>query len=420
MLQILCGMRLPPAQNGHGGSQRAWRFLQALHRLGNVHLVLLHRKTDLDMVSTHLAPAISLCATTTLIEIEDWEPSITDTQPRLLNIRSGWYDLFKVVSHEAPRFSLKTLHHISSKIPIHSPDLIFAGRLPVASIFESLITNKLITAQYKVADFDDILSRFYERQLATMANDRDLEWRLLKQIDIAVIRRAEVCIGKTWDSISVCSDNDVEILTKRIKKSSIIKVPNVVSRDQLPFRSFSLATRLLFVGNFRFLPNVQGLKTFVANGWPLVKRAINAVSLTLVGLHPTAWTHAFAKQHQLELHCNVPSVESFYYNSDIVIVPIFQGSGTRLKLLEAMAFGRPIVTTTIGAEGLGLVDKEHALIADDMKTFAAGIAELATNRELARKLVENSRRLQQNRFSTDHFEEAANRFFSSTLADRIT
>jgi glycosyltransferase involved in cell wall biosynthesis len=73
----------------------------------------------------------------------------------------------------------------------------------------------------------------------------------------------------------------------------------------------------------------------------------------------------------------VPSVEPFYEASHGVVVPVFEGSGTRLKILEAMAYGRPVISTSPGAEGLPIVPGEHFLLADDPEAFAVAAAQLA-------------------------------------------
>ena len=99
------------------------------------------------------------------------------------------------------------------------------------------------------------------------------------------------------------------------------------------------------------------------------------------------------------LHANVPRVEPYYEGSDIVIAPIFFGSGTRIKIVEAMAYERALVASTIGAEGLGIEPGVHALIADDMDAFAEAVISLAQDPALRAALAARAHALQQQRFA---------------------
>jgi glycosyltransferase involved in cell wall biosynthesis len=123
--------------------------------------------------------------------------------------------------------------------------------------------------------------------------------------------------------------------------------------------------RLLFVGTGSYVPYERGLAWFVREVLPRIK-ARTPVALDVVGDPPARPLEAGGVRYV----GRVPSVEPFYRTAHGFIVPVFEGSGTRLKILEAIAYGRPVISTSLGAEGLPLLGGEHFLLADDANSFA--------------------------------------------------
>ncbi|WP_420143843.1 glycosyltransferase family 4 protein [Sphingobium sp.] len=222
-----------------------------------------------------------------------------------------------------------------------------------------------------------------------------------------MILRKEREIAERWDGIAICSDDDKALLTAKFPDAAIWKVPNVVDKPLLPQRS-GAGYNILFVGNLSFGPNSHGLATFLAQAWPTVRDALPGARLKVVGMNPSADLHAKLRAADAELHANVPSVTPYYADCDIVIAPIFFGSGTRIKILEAMAFGRPVLSTSLGAEGLGVQDGVHAAIADSMPDFATALIDLADNPEKRTALAEAGRCLQQEYFGPMSMIRAVN------------
>jgi glycosyltransferase involved in cell wall biosynthesis len=130
--------------------------------------------------------------------------------------------------------------------------------------------------------------------------------------------------------------------------------------------------RLVFVGTASYTPYRRGLAWFVREALPEI-RARTPVTIEVVGDPPVRPVEAEGVRYVGA----VPSVEPFYAASHAVVVPVFEGSGTRVKILEAMAYGRPVISTALGAEGLPVTAEEHFLQADDPEGFAAGAARLA-------------------------------------------
>jgi glycosyltransferase involved in cell wall biosynthesis len=130
--------------------------------------------------------------------------------------------------------------------------------------------------------------------------------------------------------------------------------------------------RLLFVGSGSYLPYERGLAWFVREVLPRIQASVPVV-LDVVGNPPANPVEADG----VRFVGRVPSVEPYYAAAHGFIVPVFEGSGTRLKILEAMAYGRPVISTRIGAEGLPVAPDEHFFSADDAEGFAAAAEVLA-------------------------------------------
>lgn len=409
---ILCMMRIPPALEGHGGSQRAWRLLQALADLAPVHFVLISRKADKDAANVSLEPVRAIAETVTSIDIPEWQPAKQNWFGRVSRVHTGWVDLLGMHSHEAPAISRGGLQRIAEQLPVRSVDTVFAGRLPSAVIIDALIRRGLFRAGRKLVDLDDIMSNFRRRQLTSPRGLKGKQTRLLAHIDVALIRRAERAIATTWDAVSVCTDDDVAALRAAYPTSRVVKVPNVIERPPLAPRPPAADTRLLFVGNLEFTPNVHGLQVFVDEAWPVIRKACPGVTLDVVGMFPDDRVRQICTLEGISLHPNVPSLEPYYARCDVVIAPILFGGGTRIKILEAMAYGRPVVSTRLGAEGLHMETNRHAILVNSMQAFAEGVIRLCGDRELRERMVRDARELQQSRFGYPALADAVREMVS--------
>jgi polysaccharide biosynthesis protein PslH len=145
-----------------------------------------------------------------------------------------------------------------------------------------------------------------------------------------------------------------------------------VERLPVQRRSADQPLRLLFVGTGSYVPYERGLAWFVREVLPRIETSI-PVALDVVGDPPLRPVKAKGVRYV----GRVPSVEPFYSNCHGMVVPVFEGSGTRLKILEAMAYGRPVISTSLGAEGLPVTAGEHFLQADDAEAFEAAAVRVA-------------------------------------------
>ena len=150
-----------------------------------------------------------------------------------------------------------------------------------------------------------------------------------------------------------------------------------------------------------YQPNVDAVLYFTKEIFPIIKRQTKNAKLFIVGSNPTK------KIKQLELEKNkniiitdyVDDVQPFYEQCAISVVPLRAGSGTRLKILESMAFGRPVISTSIGCEGLHVCNNENIIISDKPEKFAMKTIELLQNVNFREKISKNGRNLVEHNYS---------------------
>ena len=152
--------------------------------------------------------------------------------------------------------------------------------------------------------------------------------------------------------------------------------------------------RLVFLGSMDWMPNIDGMKWFVGEIYDLVKEKYPAISLDIVGRRPGEEIKNLARNDSsIQVLADVPDVRPHIAESDLFIVPLRVGGGSRIKIYEAMAMDRPVVSTTIGAEGLPLTPDEHIAIGDTPAEFADQIVRLLNDSEKKQNISNSGYRL---------------------------
>lgn len=160
----------------------------------------------------------------------------------------------------------------------------------------------------------------------------------------------------------------------------------------LPLRPVGNVAKLLFVGTISYPPNEDAILYFCERILPHIRNGCRRdIRLTIVGRRPSAKVTALAEGSSIVVAGDVDSVEPYYDEADLVVVPIRYGGGTRIKILEALSFGRPVVSTSIGAEGLELTGGQDLAIADEEKDFASICIDLLENQDARFRLATSGR-----------------------------
>lgn len=178
-------------------------------------------------------------------------------------------------------------------------------------------------------------------------------------------------------------------------------VPNGVDTDYFQPSPRGDSERLVFVGGLSWFPNSDALRYFAAEIWPRIRQQAPQVSVSWVGRASADVRRAYHYQHGIELTGYVEDIRPHVEAAAVYIVPLRVGGGTRLKVLDAWAMGKAVVSTSIGCEGLHAVDGRNILIRDDPQEFANAVIQLIANEKTRRQIGASARCTAEELYSWD-------------------
>jgi polysaccharide biosynthesis protein PslH len=215
-----------------------------------------------------------------------------------------------------------------------------------------------------------------------------IEHRWLRQLET----RACGAVAAVW----VCSERDRQILAKEKSFNHSVPfavVPNVVDVEDYEPAETDDGRTVLYVGAMDWLPNRDAVEFFVSEVMPELRRLVPDFSFVVAGREPAPdFRKRFEQVPNVKFTGTLPDLRPLIAQAAICVVPLRIGSGTRLKILEAAAMAKPVVSTTIGAEGLSFVDGREILIADEPGKTAQVIAHLLKNRPRRQEIGRAARR----------------------------
>jgi len=194
------------------------------------------------------------------------------------------------------------------------------------------------------------------------------------QLQAKLVKRFEDSVAARASLVATVSDNDKELFEK--SHENFLTVPIGCEFDYLSPAADS--NEVLYVGRLDWPPNREGLEWFLQKVWPEVIAQNSRRHLTVVGSGDSTWLQRYAHLPQVTFAGKVPDVREYYQRSALAIVPIFYGSGTRVKAIEASAFGRVVLSTRIGVEGLPLEPQSSCFHGEEAETWIRIIASYTT------------------------------------------
>jgi glycosyltransferase involved in cell wall biosynthesis len=337
-----------------------------------------------------------------------------------------------LVTIEPPRAytPLNLLRGMFTRLPVHVWNQESAGmrralRAALAKGPEVVIAESTFMARYldllppgvpRVVDTHNIDSITFRRYVASLRSG-PRRWyaaatvRRLKTLEAATFAKAT--------GVWVCSEEERELAQRSAPSGRVWLVPNGVDTsyfaptDQAPRASNSL----LFFGRLDYFPNVDGLQYFVHEILPLIAGRRPGVTLDIVGAGTGREVRELAARHpSLRLVGRVPDLRALLDTAGVVVVPLRVGGGTRLKILEALAMARPVVSTSVGAEGLAVRGDQHLMLADTPQRFADAVISLLEHPEQAKRLGEQGRDLVCQHYDWGHIGRIVARSLSVVTA----
>lgn len=228
--------------------------------------------------------------------------------------------------------------------------------------------------------------------------------RPLLAIDIAKIKYWERYFWKKADKLITMSEEDKDFIEHEL--GSLTNTSVVANGVDLDFFS-AVKKRLpkdptvLFVGTFKWLPNIEAVEEIVKKIWPRILQQLPTAKLKIVGFSPTAKIKAYAHNPSIEVLGGIDDIRDAFATAHVLLAPIRSGKGTRYKVLEAMITGTPVVATTLAAEGLDLQSGEDVLIADSVEELADATIKLLKDQQLQKRLGAAGQKIVRRGYSWD-------------------
>lgn len=248
-------------------------------------------------------------------------------------------------------------------------------------------------SRFRSLDLDDIESRTRRGIAALYRANGDAPRGDAAE---ASARRHEMLEGLVFrmvDRVSVCSANDRGLILSRCP-AAVVVWPNVVRPPTACAPRGAGVFRFLFIGTLGYYPNHDAVLWFCSTILPLIARsAPMPFALDIAGSGASEHLKAAAEASGAHLLGQIPDLQPAYDAAHAVIAPVRAGGGTRIKILEAFSYGRPVVATPLGIEGIEAAPEEHALVCESPEAFAAGCIRLMTDWELGERLARNARSL---------------------------
>lgn len=227
-------------------------------------------------------------------------------------------------------------------------------------------------------------------------------------------RRGETAVYRNQDALFVTSERDGALLADITEVPKFV-IPNGVDLEY--FRQSPVPVRpnsLVFTGTMNYYPNADGAIYFLQEIFPRILREVPDASIAVVGYAPPGGLLKYRAKN-VEITGHVPDVRPFIDRAAVYVVPLRMGGGTRLKVMEALAMKKPVVTTSVGCEGIHLRHSESVLIADSPDEFAASVVRLFRNPEKAVALAARGHETVRTGYSWDAVGKKLENAYSSLM-----
>lgn len=242
--------------------------------------------------------------------------------------------------------------------------------------------------------------------------------RLHYAINWRKVRREELEEWRSRDGVTFTSMPDRDRALSRVPSLRSAVVPNAVDLTTFEPRRTDPppdGATVMFFGINDYYPNTDGILFLLREIWPRIASSRPRARLKIVGPRPTPEILAH-RSDRIEVTGRVDDLRSHIASAAVMVVPLRLGGGTRLKVLEAMAMGKPIVSTVIGAEGIAAAHGEHLLLADEPDQFAAAVGRLLDDPDLGGRLGRQGRALVTERYSWGAASDEMERFLSEIVS----
>ncbi|MFN7948943.1 MAG: glycosyltransferase [Blastocatellia bacterium] len=294
------------------------------------------------------------------------------------------------VMQHAIRRELSEVHYDALVCDFLTPSVNLPDELPCPAIlFQHNVESLIWQRHYETARGAARKLYFYQ------------QWRRMRRYESAACRR--------FDAVIAVSRTDRDLMRDEFGISEVYDVPTGVDTEYFkPQRGCRDPLQLVFTGSMDWMPNEDAMIWFAGQILPRIAEALPGVVLTIVGRHPSRRLLELSRRHlRVFVTGRVDDVRPYIDRAAAYVVPLRVGGGTRLKIFEAMAMGKPVISTAVGAEGLPVRDGVDVLLADQPEAFAQSVIRVLTDEVLAHRLGREARAVVCEQFG---WQQAAEKF----------
>jgi len=372
-----------------GASTRVYYIMRELVRNHSVDLL----STRWPGIQIDLEKIKDICNNAYFYEFSNKQPA--------KKLNGKFIERFRELGHilfESTYMVQSTLRHWNSfQSKLNEIDL---SKYDLIQIEDSYIAYRLFKTKKKFKNMPVVIDLHNVNSLIEKRNfqhTKGWRWRFYVWTEWKKMLNYESRIFNTFDLNLTCSDEDRRIAKSMVSKARFEVIPNGVDVEYFKPNGKFETNALVFLGS-DWTPNVDGLLYFYKEIWPEIKKSVPDVKLYIVGNFSKNESIKALAGNDIILTGYVKDVREWVNKGAVSIVPLRLGGGTRLKVVEAMALGKAIVSTSIGIEGIDVLNGKDVILADEPHSFAESVIKLLNNEKECIRLGNNARRLAEEKY----------------------
>ena len=229
----------------------------------------------------------------------------------------------------------------------------------------------------------------------------------------------EMSVLEQVDAVVTISPMDTDSYRSLGCTTPLFTVPFGLDVSKYPFEaSYDFRPSLFHIGAMDWKPNIEGVDWFLSEAWPKIRKEYSKLTFHLAGKASVDYRPKHPAQGII-LEGELPNAKRFMMEHGIMVVPLFSSGGIRVKIIEAMALGKMVITTSIGAQGLEVADGEHLLIADDADAFLQRIRDIHEQPELCERISRQARKQVQQHYDQSVMSHRLSNFYKELLPSTL-
>ncbi|HKM94130.1 MAG TPA: glycosyltransferase family 4 protein [Prolixibacteraceae bacterium] len=379
-----------------GGSIATFGMMKGLTNAGHKVTALVMNTLKHHITPFEIPEQVASKITFHLVEV----PANIQFIPAIKNL------LFSDLPYNAERFITKKYSNkLESLLKVNHFDIIQLEGLYLYPYIEVIRKHSKAKIVYRGHNIE---FEIWERLLVNSSGLKKLYLKIL----VNRLKIFEKAMINQYDLLIPITERDLIKLNKLGNKKPALVIPAGINLEEAQNNIQQKFDNLFFIGALDWAPNQEGLVWFLDKCWNKLLKNFPNLQLTIAGRNAPSWLVNKFKKKNITYAGEVPDAKDYMLNQGIMIAPLFSGSGMRVKIIEAMNLKKPIVTTTIGCEGIDINHKVHAMIGDTPSLFINNITHLLQQEQLAHSISENCFTFVQSNYSNQNIAKRLINFYN--------